>query len=505
MTTRRYLALVLPCLSTDRLTRIEPALAGVPFALWAEAGNRRLLTAVNFSAARALSAGTPLADATAMVPALVTRQADPAADAALLEQLARWATRYTPLAAVAGTDALVLDILGCAHPFGSEENLLHDATRRLNRASFTVCATIAETAAAALALARAGKHGAVVPAGRTLAAVAPLPVAVLGLDPELRQRLEQFGIASVGALAAQPRGALSRRVGPAALAVLDVALGRAPHPIRPLLPAPDFSAAENFAEPILTAEAIGAALDRLMQALCGQMEKAGQGARRVTLACFRSDGQVARAGIGTGLASRDAAHLARLLRPRIEILDPGFGIDRMVLAAEVVEALGKSQSAFTDGITSRAARRAELAQLLDRLRVKLGAPAVHRLALRESHIPERAVLPTDPLEDTPMPKLAMHKPRPVRLFVPAEPISVVSLLPDGPPRRFRWRDRVIAISRAEGPERIAPEWWREDAATARDYWRVETETLPWAQETETARYWLYRDQPARWFLHGLFG
>jgi protein ImuB len=597
MSARRYLALALPCLPTDRLARIDPALAGVPFALWTEAGNRRLLSAVNFLAARHLAPGTPLADATAMVPALVTRAADPLADAALLHQLARWATRYTPLAAVDGTDALVLDILGCAHRFGAsalpgasspsplpaspspawagegggegggphnepmardslcgttpltqpsppirmggegrrgtagegskavaeegskaaaregsraaagegaaeqgstaEAALLHDATRRLNQAGFTVHAAIAETAAAALALARAGQHGAVVPAGETLAAIAPLPIAVLGLDAALCLRLEQFGIASIGALAAQPRAALSRRVGPAARALLDVALGRAPRPIRPLLTTPDFSVAENFAEPILTAEAIGRALDRLMHALCGQLEKAGQGARRVTLACFRSDGQVARAGIGTGLASRDEKHLARLLRPRIETIDPGFGIDRIVLDAEAVEALGTSQPAFTDGISARAARRAELAQLLDRLRGRLGAPAVHRLALRESHVPERAVLPIDPQEDTPMPQLTLHRPRPVRLFVPAEPISVVSLLPDGPPRRFRWRDRVIAVSRAEGPERIAPEWWRDDAATARDYWRVEAE--------EGGRAWLYRDQPARWFLHGLFG
>lgn len=504
MTARRYLALVLPRLATDRLIRINPALASAPLALWTEAGNRRALTAVNAVAARDLTPGTPLADATAMLPALVTRPADTGADAALLQQLARWATRYTPLAAVDGEDALVLDIFGCTHGFGDEPTLLHDATQRLHRAGFAVCAAIAETAAAALALARAGRHGAVVPAGETFAAIGALPVAVLGLEHELRLRLEKFGIASIGALAAQPRGALSRRVGPAALAALDVALGRTPRPIRPLLPAPEFSAAENFAEPILTAEAIGAALDRLMHALCGQLEKAGQGGRRVTLACFRSDGQVPRIGIGTGLASRDARHLFRLLAPRIETIDPGFGIDRMALEATSVEPLGANQSAFADGIAMREGRRAELAQLVDRLRGRLGTPAVHRLALRESHIPERAVMPADPFALPAMLALC-NRPRPVRLLVPAEPVDVVSLLPDGPPRRLRWRNRVIGVARAEGPERIAPEWWRDDAAATRDYWRVETETMPWARETKTARYWLYRDQPARWFLHGLFG
>jgi protein ImuB len=341
----------------------------------------------------------------------------------------------------------------------------------------------------------------VVDSGAEFAAIADLPLAALGLEAPLCARLEKFGLGTVGALAAQPRGAVSRRVDPVALAALDRALGHAPAPIRPLAPAPMFSAALDFAEPILTAGAIGAALDRLMHDLCGQLARAGQGARRIRLACFRADGVVVRAGIGTGLASRDERHLLRLLRPRIETIDPGFGIDRMVLAAEVAEPLGANQSAFAEGVAARAMRRAELAELLDRLRARLGPGVVHRLALRASHIPERAVVPAEPVLPLPSGGGGECRPvralRPARLFQPPEPVSVVSLLPDGPPKRFRWRNQVIGIARAEGPERISPEWWRDEAGTTRDYWRVEAE--------EGGRFWLYRDQPARWFLHGLFG
>ncbi|HSK39006.1 MAG TPA: DUF6504 family protein, partial [Arenibaculum sp.] len=70
-----------------------------------------------------------------------------------------------------------------------------------------------------------------------------------------------------------------------------------------------------------------------------------------------------------------------------------------------------------------------------------------------------------------------------------------------PPLMFRWRDRLHRVHHADGPERIEPEWWREQAEP-RDYYRVEDE--------QGRRYWVYRaglhrpGHPARWFLHGVF-
>ena len=59
-------------------------------------------------------------------------------------------------------------------------------------------------------------------------------------------------------------------------------------------------------------------------------------------------------------------------------------------------------------------------------------------------------------------------------------------MPDGPPRRFVWRRATHAVVRAEGPERIAMEWWRQEGEMlTRDYFRVEDEA--------GLRFWLYRD------------
>jgi protein ImuB len=95
--------------------------------------------------------------------------------------------------------------------------------------------------------------------------------------------------------------------------------------------------------------------------------------------------------------------------------------------------------------------------------------------------------------------------RPLRLFARPEAVSVIAEVPEGPPLRFRWRRMIIEVVRAEGPERIATEWWRpqDDGRATRDYFRVE--------DAAGRRYWLFREglygseavHPA-WYVHGLF-
>ncbi len=77
-------------------------------------------------------------------------------------------------------------------------------------------------------------------------------------------------------------------------------------------------------------------------------------------------------------------------------------------------------------------------------------------------------------------------------------------MPDGPPASFFWRRTTFQIIRAEGPERIAGEWWRdgEDMLT-RDYYGLE--------DREGRRFWVFRQglygretASPRWFIHGLF-
>jgi protein ImuB len=148
----------------------------------------------------------------------------------------------------------------------------------------------------------------------------------------------------------------------------------------------------------------------------------------------------------------------------------------------------------------------DLATLIDRLAGRLGLAGVIRLAPRASHRPERSVTTVPALA----PRIGMpwrtDIARPPRLFPRPEPVEAMAMVPDAPPLRFNWRGRPHQVARAEGPERIAAEWWREtrapDANNWRDYYRVEDDT--------GARFWLYRHGPygpdgqAKWYLHGVF-
>jgi protein ImuB len=462
-----------------------------------------------------------VSQARALVPGLDIRDDDPAADADLLQRLALFAARrWTPRAAVSPPDGLFLDLTGVAHLFGGEDRMCRRIVRFCARAGFAARIAVAGTPGAAHALARFGPGG-LCPVNGEATALAPLPIAALRVEETVLAAARRLGLETVGDLLPLPRGPLQRRFGKTLLARLDQALGRSGEPIEPVVPEEAPCAVLRFAEPIATAEAIAEALGHLMSTLIETLRKQGLAARTLALLCDRVDGRVERIAIGTARATRDGAHLLRLLEMKIEKIEPGFGLDSMRLVAGRVEPLSAEQPSLRAersnpavpapeaGLPRRFAPRnddsdIDLAMLVDRLAGRLGARSLYRATAVESDVPERSVARTGPLDPAlPWPKW----PRPVRLLSPPERVeNVVALLPDLPPRRFTWRGRAYRVARADGPERIHGEWWKRaaEAEGVRDYFQVEDE--------EGARFWLYRrgdgvDQRTgdlSWYLHGVF-
>lgn len=487
-----------------------------PFALVAKTarGVLEIAAANGTAAAGGVRPGMALKDARALLPALATRPADAQADAEFLLSLADWCRRYTPWTNVEGTAGLWLDVTGAAHLLGGEDGLMRDLAARLARLGLVARLGLAGTPGAAWALARFAPSSAlgdrVVPAGAEAEALAPLPVEALRLEEETVRLLRRFGLKTVAQLLALPRASLKRRfpseaVGEAVLRRLDQAVGRLDEPLSPLAPPPDHVARAAFPEPILETEGFRMVLTDLLIRLGALLEKAGQGATRLTFSAFRADGGVSRISVATARPSRHVPHLADLFAEKLERIDPGFGVDVMVLGADTVEPLGAAQMALSG---DAAGDRAALPALVDRLTNRLGPRAVHRLAAVESHVPERAeravsalAQPASQLEAS----VALPV-RPVRLFDPPEAIEVVAQIPDGPPQLFRWRRVLRRVTRARGPERILPEWWRDLATRTRgrDYYEVEDEA--------GRRYWLFREgfyeadggRLPSWRIHGLF-
>ena len=515
---RRVLSIWLPHLAVERWAKSSDSPPDAPIVLTVEGPHGLLIHAVTKAAAeRGARPGARLTDARALDPGLIAVPADPAGDSALVQRLTKWAGRWSPLVEVDGPDGLRLDVTGVAHLFGGEQGLIEDVRVCFARIGITARIATAPTAAATWALAHYACR--ICTSEDVEAALSLLPIAALRLDLDTVRTLERLGLKTIGALTGVPRLALARRFRGAEDVVdaLDRALGRKPEPLTAAPSNPPPRSALRLEEPATHAEAASQALERLIPNLVRQLQERHLGARRLSLLGYRVDGSVAVASVATAIPSREPKHLQRLLADKAVALDPEFGFDAFALTAEWTEQLGMPQESLVEEPTGER----ELARLVDRLTVKLGSGAVRKPQAEESHLPERAsgwVSALASLRGAKTTKqssgadldcfapLEMTALRPQRLLDRPEAIDVIYATPEGMPRRFIWRRAVHDIARIEGPERIAPEWWRSPSTSRlRDYYRVEDEA--------GRRYWIYREGIIgdgrgglpNWFIHGLFG
>ncbi|HET7084351.1 MAG TPA: DNA polymerase Y family protein [Rhizomicrobium sp.] len=509
---RRILALWFARLPTDRLLRKSQAdfSLGAPLIISHKVNNALTVYALDARAQKSgLYKGQPLANARAMVQPLAIMPADDRADAALLDAIADWCDRFTPLVSLDAPDGLFLDITGAAHLFGGEAAMLALVKQKIGSCGFAVQSAIAGTSLAARALARFAP-GSVVPAGGEMEKIAPLPITALDCGDKILRALRHAGLKTVGQVAERLHSELSERLGRNFVTRLRVMLGAEEQPLQPRRPLPDLMAEQRFAEPVVTEEIITASLLSLAEALSGILEREGRGARVLQAAFFRADGKVERITIKMGEPLRDPKVMLRLLRQKLDALadplDPGFGFDLIRLEALLAE---ETKSATVSFDSDENARQ-QVRFLIDRLSIRFGEHRVQRFVPQDTHIPEACgvAVPAQDGEFTGQNWTLKRRPgdpprRPLRLLEKPEEISsVAAAVPDGPPSRFRWRQCLHDVVRAEGPERIAMEWWRNPGFT-RDYFRIETR--------EGQRFWLYRDGlyqqqgfAPRWYLQGLF-
>jgi len=550
----------------ERIERRKPGSVpkSAPFALVEKGAHGLRITAVNKIAARAgVAVGMALPDVRAALPALVVRPAEAANDAEALLTLAGWLGRYGPDTNIDGPDGAWVDATGVPHLFGGEAQLCADLAVRLARLGITARIGIADTLGGAHALARFGvrssKHPWIIAAsGDAETALHGLPASSLRLAPETVRLLTRLGLKRIGQLYGIPRAALAARfrevvrkggrttadaTAAELLLRLDQALGVMREPRPALLPPPQALSRLVFSEPLLTAEGVEQALKQLADSLMMKLAAQGLGGRRFRLALYRTDGTVAEAIVGTSRPSRDPVHVRRLMVERLAGLDAGFGIDVITLEAAHLAPMEDIQIGLE---AAGMAGDDDVAALVDRLVNCLGSSRVRTWGPRASHIPERAEVWQSAMDahlETTQERLPPAKGdavskeeaycatlhqlprRPPFLLSPPEPIAVIAEIPEGAPQQFIWRRVSRRIVCSEGPERVAPEWWRHIGSAGpspgtRDYYRLEDVT--------GARYWVFReglyatedreigdadddvsaDEIAvtpRWFVHGLFG
>ncbi len=540
----RWLAIYLPRIRTDRL--IRAGLAGTdkrPLAVYSKETNAYEIVGVD---ARASDLGVrlamSLADARAIQPKLEAIEANPEEDARALDNIAAWCERFTPIVVIDPPEGLFLDITGCAHLFGGEENLRAEIVTRLRAQGFGARAAIAPTPGAAWALARYGREPspplrgrgqgeggrsntqapdrlhaphppALAPQGgggeKWRETLAPLPVEALRLNPAAAALLRRLGLKTIGEILHAPRSSFTARAGENAMLRLDQALGRAQEALTPRRPAPPVFALRRFLEPIFTADAIL----QVTQDLCGdaieKLDIRGAGVLRAELVLFGVDGRDRVIGVNVSKPLREVKPLLRLFREKLSIVgenfDAQFGFEAARLDVVRLAPVEEGDGTFA-AVEQAVAGAEQISGIVDILSSRLGAKRVVRAQLHDEHCPERAggwrsalskSVDGKPVE----PPADGVQRRPVRLFAPAQPIEVMAGVPDGPPIKFRWRRVIREVARAEGPERIGGDWQKREKT--RDYYRVE--------DSQGRRYWLYREglygeseTAPTWYVHGLF-
>lgn len=464
-----------------------------------------MVTAVDaFARDLGIRVGMPVSKAQALVNDLHLIDADPVADLKGLEQLALWALRrYSPIVMVDPPDGLVLDVTGATHLRGGEQALAEDVVSHFHQSGIVAKVAVAETWGASYALARYRiAQVTIIEPGKTNEVLLKMPVEALRLPAATLDGLRILGFDLVGELASQPRAPLTLRFGPELFRRIDMAFGRLAEPISPIEPPEMIVAKRAFFEPIGAPETLAKYTRLLVDDLCERLEEAGEGALQLDLRFYRVDHKVEAIQIRTAKPVRDDKRLTKLLCDKIEKVDPGFGIERMALAATLTGRLLAQQIHATYG----QAAAPDVEDLWDTINNRFGRTSrLYRVAPSSSDIPERAVkrLPAHSMDMGSMRNARFR--RPFRLFRP-EPMQTMALLPDHPPVSFQWRGSRYRVTAADGPERVRGEWWQTEKETGkvRDYFILEVES--------GERFWAFRTGDGqnddtgslRWYMHGKF-
>ncbi|MDB5145929.1 MAG: polymerase [Mucilaginibacter sp.] len=495
---KRFMAIGFRHLTTDWLTLRRPELQDMPFAFAAPERNRIIVSAANpVAEARGVYRGMAAADAKAITTNLQVLDHIPGKETKLLRQLGLWCIRYTPIVAVDLPDGLILDITGCTHLWGGESSYLKHIVHQLRASGYNARAAIADTVGAAWAVARFGKVRPVIESGGQAQALLGLPPVALRLDPLVLEKLQKLGFSTIKSFMEIPRSVLRRRFGEAFLFRLAQALGLEEEPVTPLvLPVP-YTERLPCLEPIKTAKGIEIAIQQLLESLCARLKAEGKGVRQAILKCYRVDGKMVQAGISTNRGSYSISHLFKLFGLQVGKLEPALGIELFLLEAPKVEDIDPVQEKLWAG--NPGLQDTALAELLDRIATKVGPERIRRYLPAEHYWPERSIRPAISLQEVPVTSWRTDRPRPLRLLPQPEPVEVMALLPDYPPKVFSYKGKRHVIDKADGPERIEREWW-QDKGEHRDYYAVE--------DTDGGRYWLFRsghyDAAPQWYLHGFF-
>ena len=411
-----------------------------------------------------------------------------------LTALASRAQGFTPRVSLEPPDGLVLEVRGSLHLFAGLEGLRRRLAATCQDLKLTPVLAFAPTPLAALVAARSGVALSVGERAALTGALAPLPLTGLRWEPEVLERLKRAGVRTIGAVLRLPRAGFARRFGAAQLARLDALTGQRRELRTTFKPAERFRERRELNSELEDRAWLLAALEPLLKELEAFLRAREYGVMRLEWRLLHRHAPPSRCVLELATPAAGAGRLAQLFGERLESCQLPEGVRALELRADTLFRRAPQAHALWQPGEHGGGAGQESFGLIERLRARLGADAVHGLTLLEGHRPERSFARSAP----PAPQgaraaaAAAGAPpaaaRPLWLLPAPRPLSVR----DGLPRR---RGTLTLVSEAE---RIESGWW-DGAEIERDYYV--------ALDAHGVRLWLFRERsaPHGWFLHGIFG
>jgi protein ImuB len=317
--------------------------------------------------------------------------------------------------------------------------------------------------------------------------VGDLPLARLGLAPELRDSLARLGVTTVARFLALPPVGLLERFGPEAYRLHRLADDDL---FAPLAPVPEIlplaaRALLNFPE--RDARRLLVAIERLLAPLLDRLVRRQTAVAALHLHLRLDSGAGRSHCLRPAIPTRESPCLLELVRLRLESTPLPCGVVEVALRLEEVT-VDREQLSLVTAHPHRDRRAAEAA--LARIVAEMGEGTVRRFRLRDGHLPESRYT-SEAVERLPAPRSRPgggdHLVR--RILARPRPIPPPHQGADG---RFP-AEPGGEITRLIGPELLSGGWWQGEVD--REYW--------FARTARGDLLWLFYDRCRRqWFQQG---
>jgi protein ImuB len=419
--------------------------------------------------------------------------------AAMLQRLSLSAQQFTSLVSIEMPNALLLEIKGSVKLFGSLETLHAGIDAAWQRLDVRAHSATAPTTLGALWLARAAKPVRIEDTSALAGALAELPIACTSWDPERLQTLRSMGVNQLGDVLRLPRAGVARRLGPAAVLDLDIALARQAAPRRAFLCRERFRERCDFEMEIETVVYLQKALEPLIERCAQFLRERQAGVQALELRLRHRVVPMTRVRLGLASITSERRRLADVLDEKLNRLELPAPVRGMELLSGALQPLSAHSLDAFAGL--RGGARDTAPQLVERLRARLGEDAVYGVVPVAEHRPEAAwkrvhelqLTAAAPVHDLPVDAVRLHAvrkredmPRPVWLLAAPVPLCASD------PQQLHQGGLILE----EGPERIESGWW-DGKGVARDYYI--------ARPLHGARWWIFQERQTQcWYLHGVF-